>query len=344
MKTQTFLTSLKPLYYISVLIGFFLFTLDFANSTASLSKWNLFQIIVILTINFFMSCSYWFVDYYQNVFATKITSHSMPILLGFDHMICLFGIFWILIRRRNVSAMLKLFIEVDEILQTLGIEIDYKKQSIKTIKVTICVFLIVVAMISIGFITQPDVYNIPLVLFSTWLFSIAMLQFLHFFFIATSIALRLELMSLEVFDKNLQKASKIHLKVVEIVKHFNRVYSPPMMLTLASVFAWNCVSAFSLAMISKEDSNVMLTIIPVTVTLAATTGEIMAVVHAAERVQSAKVMAIENLYRMINRYDGENCGELLSFITQITNMSVTLCCKFFDYNWKFFFKVSRWQF
>ncbi|KAG5669249.1 hypothetical protein PVAND_017141 [Polypedilum vanderplanki] len=342
MKSINFITTFRPLYLISIFCGFLFFTINFDNFTAKISPWNFLTLFIVTAVNIAMSFSYWFVTFFFDGFKVEITQKSMPWLICLDHLTQIFAIFWFLKNRGNFVKFLKTIVEIDENLLEFGVKIDHNLRKKKLIKIMIGIFFYIIGFHIYTLFTQS--YSIPLMAFSIWIYLVWIISISHFVLAAVTIGQRFEFLNscIENNFKEIKKCSKIHLKIAESVKTFNKIFGPPMMFFFASLFAFNCVTAFTLIVIPKYDWSKITTLIQISITITFTFFELVITIYAAEKISNAKTKAIEILYKNLNNQN-ENQAEVMNLVSQISHTNVSLGCKFFDFNSKFLFQVRNFS-
>lgn len=141
---------------------------------------------------------------------------------------------------------------------------------------------------------------------------------------------------------NLPKLIRLHLRIVEVVKVFNSVFSQWMMLFIGSLFVWNCFGAFAFAVMRKSASEKSISAYVLVFNLGFSTTLLVFIVRTCEGISESKERMIELLYilrsRMCrNRWEYEE--EISRFVEQMLHTNVKISCIFFDFNWKFLFQV-----
>jgi hypothetical protein len=339
MKPANFATTFRPLYTISIITGFLFFTINLHDFTATFKMWNFLTLSLMMAANVAMSFSYWFVDIFQTFVDIGIAQKSTPLLIGFDHITLIFAIVWFLKCRHDFVKFLKIIVDIDENLLEFGVKIDHDLQKRKLIKIVTGVFFVMAGLQFYNWHVHNINYSLPMLVFSTWIFAVWLVFLVNFVFCAVAIGQRFEMMNRCIDSQATPKLSQIHLKIGETVKIFNGVFGQPMMFIFGSLFAWNCMTAFTFLMMPKIDLGQIATIVQVGMSILLTFIELVVTIRAASRAQNAKAKAVELLYKLMNTTNGGR-NEIVNFISQISHTNVTLGCKFFDFNFKFLFQVS----
>lgn len=355
------ISSLKPIILMASLCGFRLFTLNQKTATITITKLNIFSIVITVLLNFFLSNLYWHSKLFRvYFFLTEIVQVSIPIMITIDHLCSVIGMWWNCHKRHEIATIFIQLSEIDDELMEFGVTINYKKiQREMTIFFGTIMgvvygtsFICVIAQQSYGVNTQ-----MLTTMFGCWVNFLIVTYVSQCTIGMMSIGLRFEKI-VEIFERKLQNIKeahkkidknehkvyknlqKIHLKIVECVKIFNSVYGIPMFISFGNLFAWTCMSTFTIAILIKQNNLSLIIISGLGFSLGFTAFSLIFIINAAERTSVAKEMAVERLYRLMCE-DASDKNENLNFISQILNTNVNFSCKFFDFNWKLMFKVRK---
>jgi hypothetical protein len=325
-----------------------IFTIDPQKPSVEVTKLNYFAILVIILSNTLLGCSYWTIDFFFS-FTIQVADKSEPFLIFMDHFICVFTIYWMFRHRHGVLRILNILNEIDGIFMENGIEIDHGNLRKKTLVITVLCWLYAGASSSIvaylmGLFSSFS--GIILATFTMWIYWLSLSFQLHYGFMVYAISIRCRTMIIWIQQHplNLRKISKIHLRIVEIMKLFNSIFSQICMLFIGSLFSWNCFGAFAFTIMRKSTINEFITSVALALNLVFSTILFCFVVRYCERILESKEMMIESLYCLKNKTLIIGCeigDEISGFINQILHTSIRVRCNFFDINWKFLFHVSK---
>jgi hypothetical protein len=143
-------------------------------------------------------------------------------------------------------------------------------------------------------------------------------------------------------EKTLKKLSELHLMICQLLKIFNKIYGPLLVLIVACCFAWFCIFIFGLAMTDVQfmKKYFFLVIFNFILNLIFTS-LIFFMMHFAERVYAEGKSPKIFLYQILNKKNDFKTREIISnFIYQIDNSEMKVSTGFFDLDYKFMFHVS----
>ncbi|KAL7014885.1 hypothetical protein ACKWTF_016169 [Chironomus riparius] len=344
MNSSNIFSSLSPFHTILKYTGALIFTIDSRNSTVVVTKWNYFAILLIILSNALLGCSYWTMDFFFS-FTIQVADKSEPFLIFMDHFICIFTIYWIFRHRHGVLRILIILNEVDEIYKDNGIDIYHESFRKKTFIAT--AFCCLYAGSSSTFVAYimglySTLSGITLALFTIWIYWLSLSFQLHYGFMVFAISIRCRTMVIWIQKHpfSLKNISRIHLRLVEVMKLFNSIFSQIIMLFIGTLFSWNCFCAFALTIARKSTLNEFITSVALLSNLVFSTILLVCVVRYCERILESKEMMIESLYFVKNKASKvgcENDEEISGLINQILHTNIRVRCNFFDINWKFLF-------
>jgi len=347
MKSSSIFSTLSPFYTILRYTGAMIFTIDPQAPSVAVNKWNYFAILMIIVSNVLLGCSYWTIDFFFS-FTIQVADKSEPFLIFMDHFICIFTIYWIFRHRHGVLRILNILSEIDGIFMENGIEINHGSLR-KTILITTILCWLYAGTSSSIVAYLMGLYSsfsgIILATFTIWIYWLSLSFQLHYGFMVYAISIRCRTMIIWIQKHpfNLKKISRIHLRLVEIMKLFNSIFSQIIMLFIGSLFSWNCFGAFAFTIMRKSTFIEFITSIALASNLVFSTILFCFVVRYCERILESKEIMIESLYYLKNKnskIECENSDEISGFIDQIMHTNIRVRCNFFDINWKFLFHVS----
>lgn len=300
--------------------------------------------VLIMLTNSVLSCRYWNLDFTDS-FPIKIAEKSEPFLIVMDHFVWLFMIFWVFRHRHGIFRILSVLHEIDGIYEGSDIEIDHTGHHSRMMKLLAGVFAYAVAdcaftSVVLGLYDNRD--GIMLTAFIFWIFSLCLSFQLHFIWLAGAISMRFQMMTVWVqkFPQNLTKIQKIHLRLVEVIKMFNKIFGQLEMLFVGTLFSWNCFGAFTLTVMKNTKRTEYFSAYLLLANLAILTVLMVLMTRTCEGISEAKESIVEVLYKLRNKNFVDRC-EIDGFISQIVNTNVTIGCKIFDFSWKFLFQVRQ---
>lgn len=340
-------TSLSPFYKTLSYIGAMVFTIDYKIPAVFITKWNCVSIIFIIGSNLLLSCSYWNIEVFMG-FRIQVAQKSEPFLLFMDHAICVFTIYWTYRHRHGILKILNILNEIDEVFLENEIKIDHNGYRRKTMMTYMfCYTYAALTSIAFAYLTGffTSVQSFILSSFSIWIYWMSISFQLHFLFIIHATSKRCKLINIWIqkYPLRLKKISRIHLRIVEILKLFNSIFSQLMLLIIASLFSWNCFGAFAFTMMKKSTRIELISAISLSSNLIFFTILFICNIQNCERILESMDLAIESLYNLKNKIyktGYEFNEEVTSFIHQILHTNIRVHCKFFDLNWRFLFQVS----
>ncbi|KAG5669246.1 hypothetical protein PVAND_017138 [Polypedilum vanderplanki] len=333
------ISSFEPLIIGSSLLGFILFTIDIKKSTAVINFWNFLSIFSTIVINLIIICYLWNFKIFNEIMITEIGKASMPFMMDIDHFLFIFIFIWNFLKRHKIVKFFKLLAEIDEDLTKFGLKFDYKRQQKFLTFVIICIIIVTPLMIVFGSIVQANLginFGYAIILIVLWLFFLGLIYITFFTTSMKNIGIRFEMLNFTLEHHQNLSLSKVHLKVVETVKIFNNIFGIPMMLCFGNLFAFNCLTAFSFAMMPKEFFGFGV-IASMIFNFSFTSGSLFLIINTADKTGKAKENLIEILYKMANEND-KNYEKIQNFVMQAKDLSVEFSCGFFDFNWKMLFK------
>ena len=263
MKSLNIFSSLSPFHTILRFSGALIFTIDPINSSVIVTKWNFFAILVIILSNTLLGCSYWTIDFFFS-FTIQVADKSEPFLIFMDHFICIFTIYWIFRHRHGVLRILNILNEIDGIFKENGIEINHESFRKKTLIAT--AFCWLYAGSSSAFVAYimglfSTLSGITLATFTIWIYWLSLSFQLHYGFMVYAISIRCRTMVIWIQKHHFsfKKISRIHLRIVEVMKLFNSIFSQIIMLFIGTLFSWNCFGAFAFTIMRKSTFNEFIT-------------------------------------------------------------------------------------
>jgi large-conductance mechanosensitive channel len=332
-------SSLRPMLVVASITGYFLFTIDTKAHTAVVKIHNVLAITLAVIVNFFICCSFWHLELFFGTVHSEIAKASMPILVSIDHTLLVFIMVWSFCKRHRVVRLLAVLADIDVNLSDLGVRVNYERQKKALIIAAASLVVITVAMVIFASVLEHDIAidrRSCFVIF--WLFVAGLVYICQFTVGMNSIGMRFEMMNCCIEHHRWTCIASIHLKIVEIVKIFNSIFGFPMLLSFANLFAWNCMTAFTFAMLPVEKLDVGV-VASMVFNFLFTAGSLFVMINAAEKITRAKEAAVELLFRAM----AENCSsgeKIQGVLMQILNTNVSFSCRLFDFNWKMLFNVS----
>lgn len=345
MSIHNIYTSISPFYRVFNLTGVLIFTIS-TKPSLSISKWNWFSIFLVISFNALMSCSYWNMDL-LNSFAIIVAKNSEPILIFLDHLVCLFTIFWTFRHRHGILKILNILNEIDEIFLENGIETDhigFRSRMAKLLTGIILYTSTLSAFSAYNMDLHSTGSGILLASFAFWVYWLSAGFQFHFICIVTAISMRFTnvLIWIQKYPLNLVKISKIHLRLIEVVKICNGIFSQLLMLYIGSLFSWNCFGAFAFTVMRKSTTYDYYLGYTLLLNLGFPTLLMIVMIKKCEKMLEVKENTVEALFRVRVNAIGSGCdvgNEIEHFVSQILNTNPQIRCWFFDFSWRFLFQV-----
>lgn len=340
--------TVEPMFIISKFTGYSLFTFDIKSLQPKITKIDIIAIVLTIWLNMGLNCIYWksFIAVIPNM--NEICKISLPILVYLDYIINVASIAWIFINKRKISEMIHMFNHIDDELMKIGGHFDYRKEKMLIIK------SIVMTLIGISIIVIMDSYIIFFCNFVVeklftiiilWTLICILIQVHHYVIIAYGIRRRVvELQILLVKkDAKIDKISKIHFLITELIPIFNRIFSPIMIMYFVSGFGWSCISIFNIVSLPVEFWKTSLgPTILVCGHCALEFFIVFIVIYAVENVKHEFGKITKISYKILNE-SSENerrSSEILKFLNQVLNLKIEFTGWIIDFDWKFLFQVG----
>ncbi|KAG5669075.1 hypothetical protein PVAND_016974 [Polypedilum vanderplanki] len=345
----TMISTLQPLLFVSRITGFYLFTFDSKYLRTCITKLDKICIVLTIILNTAINFGFLLSNYDPGVHALAMMKYSLPILMYVNHLIDIFGMIWIFVKRNKILKIITNLSEIDEELIKIGAKIDHEGNQ-KSLKNLMILLLCCGLTMSVwcGTVHGLNEYDIDVLFqfFSLWIFLCSLVIYFHFFIGIFAISQRFHILCEifhEILPKNLRKLQsicEIYLQIAEIIFCFKKIYGPLLTLYFGNAFCWLCLSIFSLAMITKLQITHICTIFCALLHSCITIIACFFVVKAAERMNCEKEILMRSSYKKMNEFDGNFgfCVKISQLQTQINDVNMKFSCLFFDINWNFVFK------
>lgn len=345
------LTSLKPLIIISQLWGFALYEINQKTWEPDIKILNVCIIFKSILVNVLIHYLYWssYLDF--NLHGTKVVQCTIPKLVYCNLMSHTLIQSWFFLKRRDTVNMLKLTNEIDKKLLELNIQFDYKKQQRKIVRMLIgaFAFIIFLALFTAFIIKFYDLKldsKLPLIKF--YGFACCTILLFKFSIGMTGIRNRFEKMNEfihhhpQLMDiRVIKKLTELHFMICKLITNYNSVYGATMMFSVAIAFLWFCLSIFITATGSANFiRDYFFVFLLQSVTTFGLYGICFYEIYLAEKIKNEGKKLKNSLFQILHKADEFKRRELIeSFIYQIDHTSMEISSVFFDFNWRFMFKV-----
>lgn len=350
MPFQKILGSLSPLFTVSRITGFSLFTIDTSRQQPQIKFIDIIFIFLTIITNTLINVSFMLSHYDPGIHGIAVMKFSLPILMYVNHLGNIFGMLWLFINRKRITKILTVLAEIDEILMKTGERIDHKRNRFRLrILVNLPILTVGSLSFSCGLFHGVNHFRLDMLLqiFAIWIFIGTFVMYSHLIVGVTGIAQRfakIPKISAEICPQNLkhlQKIQEIHLKIADSVGIFNKIYGPLMTFYFGNSFCWLCISVFALAMYPDVNRSTVCTLMCIVIHCIITIGTCFFIVKIAEYVARIRKKLIRNSYELVVKFHGntEFCGRVLQFQSQLMDVKLVFSCGFFDINWKFVFQV-----
>lgn len=346
-------TTIRPLIIISKITGFTLFTIDSKLSKISIKKLEIFNIISIIFINLTLNCIYWKSYINFSMLGGTVASHSLPILIYLDYLRSVVAVTWFYTKRHEIFGIFLKFVEIDEKLLELNVKFDNKRQKknlISIILLTFSVHLTFAVSCGLTIFIYKFSKNSFLAIFTSWTIICEGIMFLNMFIPLLAIRISFTAINRVIKVETFTEFEKIHLKVTKLIQIYNEIYSPMMLIQFSISFGWYCVGMFHVVMLTREIwENFPGIVLMNFVRLGCNFGTMFVLIKMCETTLSERERCALILHESVMEVDEKEVRErTFQFLTQIQQTARKFSCGFFDFTWKFLFKVRNliyfWKF
>ncbi|CAH1733622.1 unnamed protein product [Chironomus riparius] len=338
----------NPMIFISKFTGYALFSFNPRTFKVCFTKFDIFALFATICVSLALNCIYWKSIVEAGVNVNQISRASFPILVYSDYLVNVASTGWIFLNRNKISELLKSFRGIDENFKEVGVQFDYGRQRLAIIKSIVLVLIGMTFWISLDLyiiITSKFINDLQFTIIIFWSNLCMILQIHHHVAIINAIKSRaMELQqALHKKSPNIQKVSKIHLEIIEIISNFNRIFSPIMLLYFANGFAWSCISIFDIVTFPDAVwSNLLSPALLVGGHCAMEFLIVIIVIYSVEGVKVEFDKLKKICCRMLNDTNGNERMEVevSKFLTQVTTLKVKFTGGVVDFDWKLLFKFA----
>jgi hypothetical protein len=246
----------SPIYFVSKLSGFALFTIDRKDLTARIRKFDLILQIMWTIVTTSLNFIYWNTYFEITVHKSDIIKITVPILLYGNLIIYTFYMFWSVLMRKSIAKILKKFQEIDCALNCVQINFNYGQQRDFNWKVLMSVMAISNLIVFYCVVCQWKhnmIGDAKIGIFLFWGMHCGSLLIVQY--ILTLLAIRQRFRSINRYitsscpkklSQEMNQFAKVHRKLTETIRLVNQIFSPIITLFIAISFGWICIFLFSM--------------------------------------------------------------------------------------------------
>ena len=258
-KTSIF-TAIRPLILVLQVTGFANFSINPKTFEANVKFFNILTTIFIISVNLLLHYIFWFSYFDFDIQGTEIAKTAIPKLVY--ACIIVHSLVKVLnfLNRHKIAKFLSKVHKIDEKFEALKIHFDYKIQKSKINQTLSLVCILAIVMSTLGFCIQTSFSNgIDMSISLFHLYGNVSGFLISYQIVVVMLAIKNKFEAINKFltsktvtkISDLQILAEIHFMTTKLIEMFNEIFGLAMMMSMALVFSWHCITLFMTIMMSS---------------------------------------------------------------------------------------------
>lgn len=349
---DSILNSLIPLTLFSRLTGFHNFTVDPVKCSAKIATIDIVSIILTIFTTITMSIYHWSSFVFVDIEDLKTMEIGLPLLIYSKALSSIISMIWLFVGRHKIVKIVTFLGEIDDEISHFDILIDYDAHRKHLIRGIVKIFMCIILLdgyTTFIFTFVLEISSMSEQVFQMWMLLCRFVMIYQFLAGVGGITARVRNFSMIIdsltpaIEEKITEITKIQENLVNLTSKFNRTYGFMAIVFFCNILVDLCISSFGLLIYKHVTFGDMYIMSCLTMHLLFQLFLLLYIISKIVAIDQVQRLIEMKLYGKLQTFFSEKefCGKIQVLLAQILKFPLKFECNFFEFNWKFLFRVRN---